>query len=71
LELTQLVANCVEEASRLLCEEVASLKLLLARVGIFLEPTDAWSSGGHELSTVQASLPLGSVEQKLSGPAKS
>jgi hypothetical protein len=66
LELAQLVANRVEEASRPLREEVASLKLLLARVGVPLEPTEVCSSGGQDLAIVQTSLPLSSVEQKSS-----
>jgi hypothetical protein len=66
MELTQLVATRVEEATRPLREEVASLKLLLAHVGDSLEPTEACSSGGHELATVQVSLALGSVEEKSS-----
>lgn len=44
LELAQLVAD--------LREEVASLKLLLARVGDSLEPTEACASGGQELAPV-------------------
>jgi hypothetical protein len=66
MELIQLVATRVEEATRPLREEVASLKLLLAHVGDSLEPTEACSSGGHELATVQVSLALGSVEEKSS-----
>jgi hypothetical protein len=46
LELTQLVALRVEEASRPLREEVASPKLLFARVCHSLEPMEACSSGG-------------------------
>ena len=66
MELAQLVANRVEEASRPLREEVASLKLLLARVVDALEPAEACSSGGQELPAVHASFPLGSAEQKSS-----
>ncbi|KAK1646404.1 hypothetical protein QYE76_064209 [Lolium multiflorum] len=66
MEVDQLVANRVEEAARPLRDEVASLKLLLARVGASLEPTEACSSGGQELGTVQASFPLGSADQKSS-----
>lgn len=66
LELVQLVSNHVEDVSRPLREEVASLKLLLARVGVPLEQIEACSSGGKDLATVQASFPLGSVEQKSS-----
>jgi hypothetical protein len=66
MELTQLVAVRVEEVSLPLHEEVASLKLLLARVGDSLEPIEACSTSVHELATVQASLPLGPAEQKSS-----
>jgi hypothetical protein len=66
LELAQLVANRVEEASRPLREEVASFKLLLARVGVSLESTEACSSGGQDLAIMQASFPLSSAEQKSS-----
>jgi hypothetical protein len=41
-------------------------QLLLAHVGISLEPTEAGSSGGQELASMQASFPLGSVEPKSS-----
>ena len=61
-----MVANRVEEASRPLREEVASLKLLLASVGVPLEPTEACSSGGKDLAIVLTSLPLSSAEQKSS-----
>ncbi|KAK1617757.1 hypothetical protein QYE76_023274 [Lolium multiflorum] len=61
MELAQLVANLVEEASRPLHEEVASLKLMLARVGVSLEPPEACSSDGQEIATVQALFPLGSA----------
>jgi hypothetical protein len=53
MELVQLVADRIEEASRPLREEVASLKLLLARVGDSLELSDACASGGQ--STEQKS----------------
>jgi hypothetical protein len=66
LELAQLVANRVEEVSRPLREEVASLKMLLAHAGVSLEPTEACSSDGQELAAVKASLPLSSEEQKSS-----
>jgi hypothetical protein len=52
MELAQLVAIHVEEVSRPLREEVASLKLLLARVGVSLEPTEACSTSGHDVATV-------------------
>jgi hypothetical protein len=66
MEVDQLVANRVEEAARPLRDEVTSLKLLLARAGASLEPTEACSSGGQELGTVHASFPLGSADQKSS-----
>jgi hypothetical protein len=59
MELLQLVDVRVEEASRPLREEVAALKLLLARVGDSLE-------GGLGLTPMQASFPLDSSEQKSS-----
>jgi hypothetical protein len=61
LELLQLVDVHVEEASRPLREEVAALKLLLARVGDSLELT-----GGLGHAPVQASFLLDSTEQKSS-----
>jgi hypothetical protein len=63
MELAQLVANRVEDASRPLHEEVVGLKLLLARVGVSLEPT---TSGEKEFAPVQVSFPLDSVEMKSS-----
>jgi hypothetical protein len=66
MELAQLVANRVEEVSRPIHEEVASLKMLLARVGDSLQPTKICSSK-QELSSVQASFSIGSVKQKSSG----
>jgi hypothetical protein len=65
LELAQLVAHRVEEASRPLREGVESLKLLLAQVGVSLELTKAFSSGGQELATVDP-FPLSTAEQKSS-----
>jgi hypothetical protein len=62
LELAQLVANHVEDVSRPLSEEVASLKLLLASADVSLEEIETCSFGGKELATVQVSFPLGSVE---------
>jgi precorrin-6B methylase 1 len=59
MECSQLVVNRVEDASRPLREEVASLNLLLARIGMSLEPMEVCSSGGKKLATVQASLLLG------------
>jgi hypothetical protein len=46
MELLQLVDVHVEVASRPLHEEVATLKLSLARVGDSLEPTKACTYGG-------------------------
>jgi hypothetical protein len=63
MELAQLVSNRLEEVSCPLREVVASLKLLLASVGVPLEPTEACSSGGKDLAIVQTSLPLSSAEQ--------
>jgi hypothetical protein len=53
MELSQLVANRVEEALRPLREEVESLKLLLAHDGVSLEPIEACSSGGLELGSAE------------------
>jgi hypothetical protein len=61
MELLQLVDARVEEASRPLREEVAALKLLLARVGDSLELT-----GGLGHTPVQALFPLDSTEQESS-----
>ncbi|KAK1601703.1 hypothetical protein QYE76_018397 [Lolium multiflorum] len=66
MELSQLVANRVEEALRPLLEEVESLKLLLAHGGVSLEPIEACSSGGLDLATAQVLFPLGSAETKSS-----
>jgi hypothetical protein len=66
MELLQLVDVCVEEACRPLREEVATLKLLLARVGDSLERTKACTSGGPGLLPAQASFPHDSIEQKSS-----
>jgi hypothetical protein len=63
MELLQLVDVRVEEASRPLREELATLKLLLARVGDSSEPTKACTSGGPELAPVQVSFPHDSTEQ--------
>jgi hypothetical protein len=66
MELAQLVAIRVEEVSHPLREEVASLKLLLASVGVSLDPREPCSTGGQDVTTVQASIPLGFAEPKLS-----
>jgi hypothetical protein len=62
-QLLQLVDARVEEASRPLREEVTALKLLLARAGDSLEPTEACTSDVLGIALVQASLPLDSTEQ--------
>jgi hypothetical protein len=49
MELLQLAEARVEEASRPLREEVATLKLLLARVGDSLESSKACTSSGRRL----------------------
>jgi hypothetical protein len=66
MELLQLGNVRVEEASRPLCEKVASIKLLLAHVGVSLEPTQARIADGLGVTPVQASCPLDSSEQKSS-----
>jgi hypothetical protein len=66
MQLLQLVDVRVEEASRPLREEVAALKLLLARTGDSLEPAEACASGVLGIALAQASLPLDSIEQKSS-----
>jgi hypothetical protein len=66
MQLLQLIDVRVEKASRPLREEVAALKLLLARVGDSLKPTEACTSGDLGLALAQASLPLGSTEHKSS-----
>jgi hypothetical protein len=53
MELLQLVDVHVGEACRPLCEEVATLKLLLARIGDSLEPTEACTSSGSGLIRLQ------------------
>jgi hypothetical protein len=58
MELLQLVEVCVQEASLPLCEEVATLKLLLARIG------DSLESILHVLA--KASIPYESTDQKSS-----
>jgi hypothetical protein len=60
MELLHLVDVRVEEASRPLREEVATLKLLLARVGECSELTD-----GLGLAPVQALLPLDPTESSV------
>jgi hypothetical protein len=50
MELLQLVNIRVEETSRPLREEVAALKLFLARVGISLEPAETCPFDGLELA---------------------
>jgi hypothetical protein len=46
MKLTQLVAIHIEEVSRPIREEMTSLKLLLARIGVYLGLTEACSTGG-------------------------
>jgi hypothetical protein len=62
MELLQLVDVHVEEVCRPLREEVATLKLLLMRVGDPLEPTEACTSTGVR---PESSFPIDSFEQKL------
>jgi hypothetical protein len=64
MELLQLVDVRVEEASRPLREEVAALKLMLARVGDSLEPTEACTYGcfSPRASLSTSSLPAASIE---------
>jgi hypothetical protein len=66
MELLQLVDVRVEEASRPLRAELEMLKLLLLRAGDSLEPKNACTSGGPELSLAQALFPHDSTEQKSS-----
>ena len=64
LELRQLVADRIEEASCPLREEVATLKLLLADIDGPLQPTEACASDGLGLASTHASFSLDSAEQK-------
>jgi hypothetical protein len=64
MELLQLVANHIEEVSRPLRDEVASLKLLLVRIGDSLGSSEACTSCGLGLAPSLASFPLDSTEQK-------
>jgi hypothetical protein len=66
MELLQLVDVRVEEASRPLREEVATLKLLLAHAGVSLEPAQTRTADGLGLAPVQAACPFDSAEQKSS-----
>jgi hypothetical protein len=52
--------------SRPLREEVAALKLLLARFGDSLDQSEACTSSGLGLAPVQASFPLDSIEENSS-----
>jgi hypothetical protein len=65
MELLQLVDVRVEETSRPLREEVATLKLLLTPVGDSLEPPKACTSGGLGLAPA-GFFSLDSTEQKSS-----
>jgi hypothetical protein len=58
MELIQLVDVRVEEACRPLCEEVATLKLLLAHVGDSMEPTEACTYGCFTPRANVCTLPL-------------
>jgi hypothetical protein len=64
MELLQLVDVCVEEASRPLREELATLKLMLARAGDSSELAKACTFSGPQLAPSQASLPHDCTEQK-------
>jgi hypothetical protein len=64
MELLQLVDVHVEGTSLPLREEVATLKLLLARIGDSPQPTEACTSGGLGLAPTQASFSLDSSEKK-------
>ena len=64
LELSQLIADRIEEAARPLREEVATLKLLLA--GVDGPPKEARGSDGLGLAHGEALFPLDSVEQRSS-----
>jgi hypothetical protein len=66
MELLQLIDVRVEEASRPLREEVATLKLLLARAGDSVEPTEECTSGGLGVAPKRASIPLESTLQNSS-----
>jgi hypothetical protein len=66
LELLQLVDVRVEEASRPLREELATLKLLLARAGDSSEPMKSCTSSGPQLAHAEASFLHESTEQKSS-----
>jgi hypothetical protein len=64
MELLQLVDVRVEETSRPLREELATLKLMLARAGDSSESAKACTSSGPQLAPAQASLPHDCTEQK-------
>jgi hypothetical protein len=66
MELLQLVDVHVKEASRPLHEEVAMLKLLLARIGVPLELTESCTFVGLGLVSAKALFPFDSIEQKSS-----
>jgi hypothetical protein len=52
IDLLRLISILVEEASLPLCEEMASLKLLLACIGDSLEQKKACTSGGLKIDVV-------------------
>lgn len=66
MKLLQLVDVRVEEAFRPLREEMAALKLLLARVGVSLEPAGTCPSYGLGLTNAWASTALDSSVQMSS-----
>jgi hypothetical protein len=63
MELIQLVDVRVEEVSRPLREEVATLKLLLARVSVPLDLTEECTSADPGLVSAQALFPLDSIDE--------
>jgi hypothetical protein len=65
MELLQLVYVHVDEVSRPLREEVATLKLLLACVSVPLELTEECTSGDPRLVSAQALFSLDSIEQTV------
>jgi hypothetical protein len=66
MKLLQLIDVCIKEVCCPLHEEVATLKLLLAHVHDYLEPTEACISGGLGLTAAHASFLHDSTEQKSS-----
>lgn len=66
MELVQLVNASIEKATCSLREEVAALRLLLARGAVSLEPTEVCPSDGMGLAKAQDSVAFASSEQKSS-----